>query len=122
MNRSRTKTLCASALFLAFVLTGCVVPDQRHYADGVVMVAPPPPQAEVSGDPPQAGFVWIAGYWNWVGGRHVWVAGHWQPGRAGYHWVAHTWVRQGDGWRLKAGHWERGVAAGPTSEASRTGA
>jgi WXXGXW repeat (2 copies) len=108
MNRSWT-TLCASALVLGLAAAGCAVePDQRHYADGVVIVAPPPPRAEVAGDPPQPGCEWIAGYWDWVGGRHVWVAGRWAPGRAGYHWVAHAWVRQGDGWRLKPGHWQRG--------------
>ena len=33
----------ASCLLLAVALAGCViVPDQRHYAGGVVMVAPPP--------------------------------------------------------------------------------
>jgi hypothetical protein len=96
MSRSWTRVLWASAWVLGFAVTGCVVePDQRHYADGVVMVAPPPPQVEVVGDPPQPGFVWIAGYWNWVGGRHVWVGGHWVAGRDGYHWVAHTWVRHG---------------------------
>ena len=32
----------ASGLVLIMALAGCVVvPDQRHYADGVVMVAPP---------------------------------------------------------------------------------
>ena len=61
-------------------LAGCVVvPDQRHYADGVVMVAPPPPRVEVIGKPPSPGYVWMDGYWNWVGGRHEWVPGHWAP-------------------------------------------
>lgn len=90
-------------------LTGCVIaPNQGHVVDGVVLVAPPPPQTEVIGDPPQPGYVWIRGYWNWVGDRHVWVQGHWSAPRPGYHWVAHQWVRQGDGWRLRPGHWERG--------------
>jgi hypothetical protein len=90
-------------------LAGCVIaPDQRHFADGVVMVAPPPPLVEVSGMAPEPGYVWIAGYWNWLGDRHVWVAGHWEAPRPGHHWVAQQWVRQGDGWRLKGGHWERG--------------
>jgi hypothetical protein len=89
-------------------LSACVVaPDQRHYADGVVMVAPPAPQVEIIGTPPQAGYVWIGGYWNWVGGRHQWVAGHWVAPRPGYHWVAYEWVRQGDGWRLRRGRWQR---------------
>jgi hypothetical protein len=94
---------------LWLALSACVVtPDQRHYVDGVVMVAPPPPQIEVMGVPPQPGYVWIGGYWNWVGGRHEWVSGHWVPPRPGYRWVASEWVRQGDGWKLRPGHWQRG--------------
>ncbi len=89
-------------------MAGCVeAPDQRHYADGVVMVAPPAAQVEVIGTPPQPGFVWVGGYWDWVGSRHQWVGGHWVPPRPGYHRVAYEWVRQGDGWRLRRGHWQR---------------
>ena len=99
----------ASGFVLAMALQGCViVPDQRHYVDGVVMVAPPAPRVEVIGEAPSPGFVWESGYWNWVGGRHEWVAGRWAPPNPGHHWVAHQWVRQGDGWRMNPGHWERG--------------
>lgn len=98
-----------SGLVLTAALAGCViVPDQRHYAGGIVMVAPPPPRVEVYDVPPTPGFVWIGGYWNWVGDRHEWVAGHWQAPRPGRHWVAHQWVRKGDGWHMQRGHWERG--------------
>ena len=94
---------------LAVWLCGCVVvPDQRHTAGGIVMVAPPPPQVEVVGEPPVPDYVWIGGYWGWVGDRHEWVPGHWVAPRHGRHWVVHQWTRQGDGWRLRPGHWERG--------------
>jgi hypothetical protein len=96
-------------LTASVALPGCViVPDQSHYAGGVVMVAPPAARAEVIGAAPASEDVWFAGYWNWVGGRYDWVPGHWAPGKPGYHWVAHQWVRQGDGWRLRSGHWVRG--------------
>ena len=98
--------LCLTA---ALLQSSCViVPDQRHYAGGVVMVAPPPPREEVIDEPPVPGYVWLGGYWSWVGDRHEWVPGHWSAPRAGRHWVSHQWVRQGDGWRLKPGHWQRG--------------
>jgi hypothetical protein len=101
------------ALLVSAAISGCVVvPDQGHYAGGVVMVAPPPLREEVIGVAPEPGYVWIAGYWSWVGGRHEWVEGHWARGRPGYHWVRHVWVRQGDGWRMHEGHWERGGAPG----------
>jgi hypothetical protein len=112
MIMDQRKSLIATAVFglvMTMALPACVVvPDQGHYAGGVVMVAPPAPRVEVAGPAPYAGYVWVGGYWNWVGGRHVWVAGRWAPGRHGYHWVDHAWVRAGDGWRMRPGHWERG--------------
>jgi hypothetical protein len=85
-----------------------IVPDQRHYADGLVMVPPPAQREEVAGAPPIDGEIWLSGYWAWVGDRHQWVPGHWEAPRPGRHWVTYKWERQGDGWRLKPGHWERG--------------
>jgi hypothetical protein len=110
MNQRKSAiAACISGLMLSVALPGCVVvPDQGHHAGGVVMVAPPAPRVEVIGTAPYSGYVWVGGYWNWVGGRHVWVAGHWAAGRHGYHWVDHSWVRAGDGWRMRPGHWERG--------------
>jgi hypothetical protein len=95
-------------LCVAVVLNACViVPDQRHYADGVVMLAPPPQREEIVGTAPAPGYVWINGYWGWMGDRHEWLAGHWSAPRPGRHWVPHQWIRQGDGWRLRPGHWAR---------------
>jgi hypothetical protein len=108
-QRKWLSTALAGALLLSTALVGCVVvPDQRHYAGGVVMVAPPEPRVEVYGTAPAPGYVWIGGYWDWVGGRHEWVSGRWSAPNPGHHWIAHQWVRQGDGWRMKPGHWERG--------------
>jgi hypothetical protein len=108
-QRKWSSAALTCALLLSMTLAACVVaPDQRHYADGVVMVAPPAPRVETIGESPTPGFVWLNGYWNWVGDRYEWTAGHWEAPRPGRHWVAHQWVRQGDGWRMKPGHWERG--------------
>ena len=111
------RTLIIKSLFLASVaasslLGGCVVrgtvaAPAPVYVGGVVTVAPPPPQVDVIGVPPQPGFVWIGGYWNWAGGQHIWVPGRWVEPRPGYHWVAHTWIRVGGGWRLQEGYWAR---------------
>jgi hypothetical protein len=101
----------------AFALSGCVIAPARPYYrggpavepaydDAVVGVAPPAPQYEVVGVAPVAGYIWIGGFWNWVGGRHVWVGGHWAAPRPGYHWAPHRWERVGHGWRQHPGHWE----------------
>ena len=118
-NPSRRAGLVLLALGAA-ALAGCVVapypvrvgrgpvqPDPGH--DGpVVMVEPPPPYHEVAASPPAVGYVWIGGYWNWVGGRHAWVRGYWAPPRPGWAWAPHRWARRGPGWRLEPGHWRRG--------------
>lgn len=67
------KPLLVAALTAVTLLAGCVVrgsvevPAPAVYV-GTVSVAPPPPQVEVIGVPPQPGYLWIGGYWNWVGG------------------------------------------------------
>ena len=105
---SRHWPALAAAPLLMLVLAGCVVtPPHAYYVGPTIAVAPPPPQAEIVGVAPAPGYVWIGGFWNWVGGRHVWVGGHWEEPRAGYHWVPHRWDRDGNGWRMREGHWER---------------
>src|ERR1700722_4016277 len=104
MHRPRL-ILLSILLTLGLALGACAVPpDQGHTVDGVVMVAPPPPQVDVMSAPPQDRYLWIGGYWNWVGGWYDWVPGRWIAPRPGYRWVAHQWVRQRDGWRLRPGH------------------
>jgi hypothetical protein len=93
---------------LSAALSACVVyPARGYYVTGPVAVAPPPPVVETYGVAPAPGYVWIGGYWNWVGGRHVWVGGHWERPHPGYYWEPHHWVRAGGGWRLAGGHWVR---------------
>jgi hypothetical protein len=106
-NRSILVGLAASAL-IAVTLGGCVVaPMPGPYYGGRVMVAPPAAQVEYYGTAPAPGYIWLGGYWNWVGGRHEWVGGHWAAPRPGYRWEPHRWEREGNGWRMRPGHWER---------------
>ncbi len=108
MKTSRVAHAALLALLLGtLTVGGCVVTPPRVYVGGTIAVAPPAPRVEVIGVAPAPGYVWVGGYWNWVGGRHVWVPGAWRPGRPGYYWVPHRWVAVGGGWRLEPGHWAR---------------
>ncbi len=75
-------------------------------AEVVVRVGPPRAIVETRGPAPGPGYVWIPGYHNWDGSRHVWVAGRWErPPRPGARWEAHRWVRRNGGYVLMEGHW-----------------
>ena len=74
----------------------------------VVQQAPPEPIVEVRPATPFANAVWIPGYWQWNGYRHVWVGGHWSAPRAGWVWEPHHWQQTPRGWVHVRGHWRRG--------------
>jgi hypothetical protein len=98
----------AIVTLLSASLSACVVyPARGYYAAPAVTIAPPAPRVEVYGVAPAPGYVWMGGYWNWVGGQHVWVGGHWEAPRRGYRWEPHHWVHERDGWHLHEGRWVR---------------
>ena len=71
-------------------------------------VAPPAPYYEVQPPLPYPGAIWIGGYWNWSGHRHVWVPGRYERPRPGYHYAPHRWSRSPrGGWYLQGGGWIR---------------
>jgi len=73
-----------------------------------VEVAPPEPILEVRPSLPFEGAVWIPGYWNWHGSRHVWVGGRWTAPRPGHVWVEGGWDRGERGhYRYRQGYWRR---------------
>ena len=75
-------------------------------AEVFVRVGPPHAVVETRGPIPGRGYVWINGYHNWEGNRHVWVPGHWvMPPRRRARWVEHRWVRRRGGYVLVEGHW-----------------
>jgi len=89
---------------------------------GRAMRRPPPPNAASTGPteaPPspreesqaaRAGFVWIAGKWDW-NGKWDWTAGHWERERAGKQWHQGHWDRNGASWSWTEGAWMDGGAA-----------
>jgi len=102
----------AVAAAAALAVSACVVVPARGYRGGgyytgAVSIAPPAPQVEVYGVPPVAGYVWLGGFWNWVGGRHVWVGGHWSAPHTGYRWAPNRWEHRRDGWHMNGGAWVR---------------
>ena len=117
-SRISRRAATGGVLALAVIaLTGCVVaplpppgPVVMQPGPGPVLVAPmapPPVVVEPVIAAPAPGYVWIGGYWSWVGSRHVWTRGRWEAPRAGYRWVPRTWERGPNGWHQHGGHWAR---------------
>jgi len=71
-----------------------------------VQAAPPAPIVEVRPAMPPNG-VWIPGYWQWNGQRHMWISGRWSAGRPGMRWEPDHWVRTDRGYRMEHGRWAR---------------
>lgn len=97
-------------------LSACVVPGPYYgggygYGSGpdvVVDTPPPPPQYEAVPPVPYVGAVWIGGFWDWRGGRHVWVPGRYDHGRPGYIYHQAGWSRDGGGrYHFRRGGWDR---------------
>ena len=96
--------LLAVSVGAAALLTACAVApvDGALYAP----IAPPIAQVETIPMVPYAGAIWINGFWDWDGGRHVWRAGHYEHGRPGYDFHQPTWAHAPDGrWHLDRGGW-----------------
>ncbi len=90
----------------ALLLAGCVVrPPLPH--EILVTVPPPAPIVEVVPPAPAVGYIWIEGFWGWVGGRHVWQRGYWAPPRPGYRYVPRRWEPVAGGWHERGGHWDQ---------------
>jgi YXWGXW repeat-containing protein len=71
-----------------------------------VQTAPPPPLVEVRPQQPP-NTVWIPGYWQWSGNRHVWVGGRWSAQKPGMRWQPDHWERRGNQYHLTRGQWTR---------------
>jgi hypothetical protein len=106
MTKSRWISLIALSAAVVFLsTTGCVAtapPDGTVYATE----APPAMQVEAAGVAPDAGSVWVGGYYNWAAPSYVWVPGTWQhPPREHAVWVAPEWRHHSKGWWRVDGHW-----------------
>lgn len=117
-SRATRLTFAAALGAATAILTGCVVaPAGPVYADPYgqpvpatvyAPMAPPAPYIEMQPALPFPGAIWISGYWNWSGQRHVWVPGRYERPRPGYHWQPHRWDRSPrGGWDLRVGGWVR---------------
>jgi YXWGXW repeat-containing protein len=114
------------ALSLSLVSFGCATvgstTTQTSSASGQLVVevqdAPPEPKAEVKTPCPAAGTIWVAGYWDYIGGHHVWRDGRWVQGKAGYEYVRARYEFDGKAWQFHVPHWHRRAVSQPVQVAA----
>ncbi len=75
-------------------------------AEIYVNIAPPAARYEVV-PAPRVGYVWVPGYWDWRGNKHIWARGHWERERHGFYYHPHRWVERDGRWALEKGRWDR---------------
>jgi hypothetical protein len=87
----------------------------------VVEVPGPPPQRkpEVKTPCPGPGHIWVAGYWDYIGGHHVWRDGRWLQAKADYEYVRARYEWDGHAWQFHVPHWHRRAADVPAQMAKR---
>lgn len=101
----RTFTFAAALTLGAAALMP--LPSMAQSGVNVFVTAAPPAARYESIPAPRSGQVWVPGYWNWEGNRHVWIAGHFEAVRNGYQYQRSEWARDNDGWRLNRGGWQQ---------------
>lgn len=93
-------------LIAALLASSAAVFSLPAAAEIYVNIAPPAPRYEVV-PAPRHGYVWVPGYWDWRGNRHVWMKGHWERERHGYYWHPNRWIERDGHYVLERGRWDR---------------
>ena len=94
------KKLILAALLASSAATFSIPASAEIY----VNIAPPAPRYEVV-PAPRAGYVWVPGYWDWRGNRHVWTRGHWERERHGFYYHPSRWIERDGRYVLERGRW-----------------
>jgi hypothetical protein len=76
----------------------------ESWVDDMPTGAPPPPKVE--NRPPRAGFVWVAGSYQWQNGQWMWARGRWERERPNQRWRDGRWEQKGNAWIWIDGAWE----------------
>lgn len=80
------------ALALAALAALPAVSSAGVFVGVSVNIAPPPLPVYVQPPCPEAGYLWVPGYWAWEDGAYYWVPGTWVlPPQVGFLWTPGYW-------------------------------
>jgi hypothetical protein len=82
-----------------------------------VKAQPPEDKVEDKTAPPGFGYIWVAGYWDYLDGNYVWRPGRWVAGKPDYEYVRARYEFSGGTWVFHRPHWKRRHAAPPPTGA-----
>jgi hypothetical protein len=104
----------------AFLLAGCATTSSSTTTpaaaaasadgqpEGIEVHTPPPaPPPETRPPSPGFGYIYVAGYWEWIDGSYVWHPGRWIPGKADYELVRARYEAKNGAWIFYKPHWKR---------------
>jgi len=102
--------------FTLFSVGGCAAvstegASQPESALTVQIASPPPTETTVEQKPaaPGFGYIWVAGYWDYLDGHYVWRSGRWMEGKREFEYVRARYEFDGKGWVFHRPHWKRRV-------------
>jgi hypothetical protein len=101
-------------LFLALHISGCGVlssdsggGDPQNALTMQVGSQPPADKTEDKPASPGFGYIWVSGYWDYIGGQYVWRNGRWVQGKPDYEYVRARYEYDGKGWTFHRPHWKK---------------
>ena len=116
----------ALTMFLSLVGAGCATMASSSSSEGAtdksqltVAVTSPPPAERAEDSKPAApgfGFIWVAGYWDYLDGNYIWREGRWMQGKADYEYVRARYEHEPQGWVFHRPHWKRRRVGGSSTQ------
>jgi hypothetical protein len=120
MNITRSIALAFSLVTVGCSTVGSTTSQTSTTSQQLVVevpTAPPEPKAEEKLPCPGPGHIWIAGYWDYIGGHHVWRDGRWLEGKVGYEYIRARYEFDGKAWQFHVPHWKKRTVTQPTQMA-----
>jgi hypothetical protein len=74
---------------------------------------PPAEKTEEKTSAPGFGYIWVAGYWDYLDGNYVWRPGRWVQGKPDYEYVRARYEYDGKTWVFHRPHWKKRKADQP---------
>jgi hypothetical protein len=94
------------ALAVAVLAAAPAVSSAGVFVGVSVDIAPPPLPVYLQPPCPEAGYIWVPGYWAWDDGAYYWVPGTWVlPPRVGLLWTPGYWGWDDGVYLWHVGYW-----------------